>query len=99
MIHNSITFYEVEAESTARISANLLMGPLELHVTFSHWWDFADVHMEFLGETYKVKTIIIYCKNNYFIFNLVMQKTYNKFDIVVDIAVCTHFNMISILAS
>ncbi len=28
-----------------------------------------------------------------------MQKAYNKLDIVVNIAVCTHFNIISILAS
>ncbi len=28
-----------------------------------------------------------------------MQKAYNKLDIVVNIAVCTHFNMIAILAS
>ncbi len=32
-------------------------------------------------------------------FKLGTQKAYNKLDIVVNRVVCTHFNMISILAS
>ncbi len=43
-----------------------------------HSWGF-----EHFGAFYKGKTLIIYFKiNKYVVFNLVMQKAYNKLDIV-----------------
>ncbi len=51
--------------------------------------------MNSLEHIYKDKTVIIYCKNKEItLFNLVIQKAYNKFDIIVNITVCTHFNLI-----
>ncbi len=55
--------------------------------------------MKSLKHIYKAKTVAAIFFLNLLYDSLITQKAYNKLDIVVNIAVCTHFNVISILAS